>query len=105
MTPEYLNWLKQLIASDEHKKFYWTKEWRRLRKKRLAYDRYECQVCKRQGKITKANTVHHIKHTTTHPELALTFSNLESICATCHNKEHPEKLNKSYKKFSNEERW
>nr|WP_081831803.1 HNH endonuclease signature motif containing protein [Geomicrobium sp. JCM 19038] len=41
--------------------------------------------------MTVANTVHHIKPRKDYPELALTSSNLESICPRCHNKEHPEK--------------
>jgi len=36
--------------------------------------------------------VHHIKHLKDFPELALVDSNLESLCFTCHNEEHPEKL-------------
>ncbi|MEK4273119.1 HNH endonuclease signature motif containing protein [Paenibacillus sp. FSL R7-0026] len=43
----------------------------------------------RAEKITTANTVHHIKPLEDYPELALDEDNLESICPTCHNKEHP----------------
>jgi hypothetical protein len=42
-------------------------------------------------------------------DLALELDNLTSLCNSCHDEEHPEKLyrsrNKSKKKFINEERW
>jgi len=57
----------------------------------LVRDHYLCQSCKRNGRLTVANTVHHIKELKNHPELALDMDNLETICPTCHNREHPEK--------------
>lgn len=71
--------------------FYNTTAWKRCREIVLIRDNYLCQGCLRNGKITPANTVHHIKHLEDHPELALDIDNLESICPPCHNKEHPEK--------------
>ncbi|WP_055108964.1 HNH endonuclease [Paenibacillus ihumii] len=71
--------------------FYKSKEWRKCRLVILKRDHYLCQPCLRKGKVTTANTVHHIKPLETHPELALDGDNLESICPTCHNKKHPEK--------------
>lgn len=57
----------------------------------LTRDHYLCQTCLRKGKLSIANTVHHIKPLEDYPELALDEENLESICPSCHNKEHPEK--------------
>ncbi len=71
--------------------FYKSKEWLRCREIVLIRDGYLCQPCLRNGKLTPANTVHHIKHYEDYPELALDEDNLESICPSCHNKEHPEK--------------
>ncbi|MFU1798198.1 HNH endonuclease [Paenibacillus azoreducens] len=71
--------------------FYKSKEWRKCREKVLIRDHYLCQQCLRKGILTTANTVHHIKPLEDYPELALDENNLESICPTCHNKEHPEK--------------
>lgn len=71
--------------------FYKSKEWLRCREFVLNRDHYLCQPCLRRGKITTANTVHHIKPLEDYPDLALDEQNLESICPTCHNKEHPEK--------------
>lgn len=72
-------------------KFYKSKQWRRKREMILRRDCYQCQDCKRYGRLRPAVTVHHIQHLEDAPELALTNSNLISLCAKCHNKRHPEK--------------
>jgi 5-methylcytosine-specific restriction protein A len=71
--------------------FYKTKAWQRCRESILARDNHLCQVCIRKGRLTPANTVHHIEHLQDNPDRALDESNLISICATCHNQLHPEK--------------
>ncbi|WP_245705284.1 HNH endonuclease [Alteribacillus persepolensis] len=73
--------------------FYKSGAWVRCREQALIRDNYLCQSCLRAGKLTTANTVHHIKPRREYSELELTLSNLESICPTCHNKEHTEKGN------------
>lgn len=94
------------ILSGDVKKFYKSVEWIKKRKQILKRDNYECQKCKSFGKYHKAECVHHKKHLRKAPELALTDSNLISLCNVCHNEEHPEKLNnKAKKRFINEERW
>ncbi|TLS37746.1 HNH endonuclease [Pseudalkalibacillus caeni] len=97
--------IKQLIREDKLVKFYQCKEWRKLRLKILKRDNYECQTCKRNGKVGKAENVHHIKEVKKYPELALVEDNLECICIPCHNEEH-DRLKEIHKpKFMNEERW
>lgn len=71
--------------------FYQSKAWKRKREWILRRDGYRCQDCKRYGRMRQATTVHHIKHLDQYPELALTSSNLVSLCDACHNKRHPEK--------------
>lgn len=73
------------------KAFYLSAKWKRKRKAILARDDYKCQMCKRYGRTTPAQTVHHIKHLDEYPELALDSNNLISVCNKCHNKLHPEK--------------
>lgn len=73
------------------KAFYLSAKWKKKRKAILARDDYKCQICKRYGRTTAAQTVHHIKHLDEYPELALDSSNLISVCNKCHNKLHPEK--------------
>ncbi|HZK25054.1 MAG TPA: HNH endonuclease [Oscillospiraceae bacterium] len=93
-------------------KFYQSKEWRATRARVLQRDRYECQTCKDRGKVTVGTEdrpleVHHIKHLKDYPLLGLAEDNLLTLCASCHNEEHPEKLIKAQPKpkFENEERW
>lgn len=80
------------IKAGNTKKFYKSGAWKRKRKQVLERDNWECQKCKERGGYSKATTVHHIKHLTDRPDLALTDSNLVSLCSACHNEEHPEKL-------------
>ncbi len=50
----------------------------------LRRDGYECQWCKKQGRVTlKSDTileVDHIKELDKHPELALDVDNLRTLC-------------------------
>lgn len=69
-------------------KFYKSRAWRTLRLEALVRDNYECQQCKRQGKFSKGQNVHHIKEIYYHAELALEIDNLETLCIQCHNIEH-----------------
>ncbi len=71
--------------------FYASRAWVRKRSAILRRDGYRCQICKRYGRISEANTVHHIQHLEDRPDLALESSNLISLCAACHERVHPEK--------------
>ena len=107
-------WIQGLIDRDEVYKFYECKEWRRLRKVVLEDYKYECQICKANGKYTKANHVHHNQFVRHHPRLALTrkyifkgkeYVNLLPVCKECHETVcHPKRL-KHDKEIINEERW
>jgi 5-methylcytosine-specific restriction enzyme A len=71
--------------------FYHSPTWRRARKRTLTRDHHLCQCCLQKGVLTSAEIVHHIHHLQDHPEKALDESNLQSVCAVCHNRLHPEK--------------
>ncbi|WP_240436207.1 HNH endonuclease [Brevibacillus laterosporus] len=73
------------------KPFYNSVAWRKCRAFVLIRDNHLCQPCLKKMKLTFANTVHHIVSLEEAPEMALDPNNLESICPSCHNKEHPEK--------------
>jgi 5-methylcytosine-specific restriction enzyme A len=78
--------------------FYKSTAWLKCREYVLIRDHFLCQPCLRKGRLTPANTVHHIVPLEEAPELALDPDNLESICPSCHNKEHPEKGGNGKKK-------
>lgn len=71
--------------------FYRSKPWRRKREYILKRDKYLCQECKKYGRNTEANVVHHLIEIEDDSSLKLTNSNLQSVCKACHNKLHPEK--------------
>ena len=87
--------------SDEVVAFYHTSAWTHTRALVLMRDKHLCQVCLKHGTLTKANTVHHITpirkvENGKNKKLIgwdkrLDLNNLEAICPTCHNREHPEK--------------
>lgn len=99
-------WVRKISARSYRgwKAFYHTSEWKRKRKTILKRDRYGCQKCRQEGRYTRAYTVHHKQHLRKKPELALTDSNLISLCAECHETVHPEKHKKKYKEIT-VERW
>jgi len=66
-----------------------SKAWKRLRLLALHRDHYLCQECLRNKRITTATEVHHVLPRSTHPELALELSNLESLCWDCHEATKP----------------
>jgi 5-methylcytosine-specific restriction endonuclease McrA len=68
--------------------FYKTAKWKNKREKIMRRDQYLCQECKRFGKTTAAQTVHHINPLEQHPELALVSANLVSLCNECHERMH-----------------
>lgn len=109
MNPFILQKLLEWTKEDKMIKFYQSPSWRSARRLALKRDKEWCQSCMRsEGVYTKGNTVHHIKSVKKAPLLALCLSNLETICPSCHNKEHPEKFGNyqtTKKEFVNEERW
>lgn len=79
------------VSKQQAISFYHTAAWKTARQMALRRDHYLCQRCKRQGIIKQGNIVHHIVALKDNWNKRLTLSNLETICAECHNEEHPEK--------------
>lgn len=67
---------------------YKSKKWERKRQAILRRDNYLCRECKRYGKTTSANTVHHIMPVEMSSELVYDNNNLISLCNSCHNGMH-----------------
>ena len=84
--------LEEIVRLVQEGKFYKSSAWEKKRWEILARDNHECQVCKEEGGFAPATTVHHLKHLEDRPDLALDDDNLVSVCAACHNREHPERF-------------
>lgn len=106
------------IRNDTMIKFYQSKPWRKIRMVAIKRANYECEHCRKKGKLTTANTinkygrktkmdVNHIKPVKTHPHLALELDNLEYLCVNCHNiADGKDKYIKNeHKRFQSPERW
>ncbi|KMY49624.1 HNH endonuclease [Peribacillus loiseleuriae] len=90
-------------TKEQKKKFYRSGRWESLRIHALERDNYECQQCKREGKVRVDSkkvqgerksielNVHHKYEIEHYPKLALVLDNLETLCLSGHNKMHPEK--------------
>lgn len=62
--------------------------WKHKRDMILRRDSYTCQLCKRYGKTTAANHVHHIFPWEFYPQYTYENWNLISLCQQCHNRMH-----------------
>lgn len=105
--------IRKLIEENTLYKFYKSKAWKKLREEILKKNHYECEWCRKKGKIVKAETVHHIQYVKKHPDLALSeyyeykgkkYKNLVALCHDCHDKAH-KRMQYKKKIQINEERW
>lgn len=112
MTKEEIDYTKKCIREDVHRFYIWGR-WKEVRRKVLEMDRHECQDCRREGRYTRATTVHHCQFLKKHPECALDiwyefggrkYRNLVSLCHECHEKRHGHRKNMEKKPLT-EERW
>lgn len=112
--------LNEYKTDEQKRKFYDSYHWRKLSKRIKKRDNYECQECKRQGKVTIDTNelsesakrkkiqlvVDHIKELEDYPELAFDEDNLETKCVQCHNKKHNRAWNESKpNKWADDEKW
>ena len=80
--------LLRAIRAGEVEIFYGSGEWKRAARDARTSQHDECQRCKAKGFYAPCEAVHHKRHLRAAPELALTPSNLECLCAACHYAEH-----------------
>lgn len=86
-----------------------------MREQVLAMDHWECQICRQRHRYRRAVLVHHVKHLKDRPDLALSVFDeateerqLISVCRSCHEEQHPERMRKNFFVFVpplTEERW
>ena len=67
---------------------YKDSKWNNKRNAILKRDKYQCQECRRYGKMIDASHVHHIWPVEFYPEYKYSNWNLISLCQKCHNKMH-----------------
>lgn len=67
----------------EYRKLYKSKAWRNGRALFLAQHPL-CCICEKNGRVTAANTVDHIKPHKGDPALFFAQGNWQSLCAACH---------------------
>lgn len=107
--------LRSLIESGQERRFYDWGKWQIERDFVLRFDRHECQICRARGRYRRAVIVHHVKHLTDRPDLALSMwdtddpkkRQLLSVCKPCHEAEHPEwqRPMQAAPRFTTDERW
>jgi 5-methylcytosine-specific restriction protein A len=65
---------------------YDTQAWRRLRRAFIGANPL-CKRCEENGLLVAATEVHHKLPLTSHPDLKMSWENLEGLCKSCHSKE------------------
>lgn len=79
---------KYFRSNKDYINFHNTRDWKRKRVVILKRDGYQCRECKRYGKVTEANTVHHVLPIEERYDLRLNNNNLISLCEGCHESLH-----------------
>lgn len=78
----------RINRNQKAREFYRSKEWFKVRSKRMKIDFGLCVKCRAEGRLTKANVVHHKEELLKRWDKRLDLDNLESLCHACHNKIH-----------------
>ena len=75
---------RKKITRFDNESFYTSRNWRELRARVLEKYECKCMMCGRSPKAHKVIIhVDHIKPRSKHPELSLTFNNLQLLCEDC----------------------
>lgn len=74
--------------NETSRKFYQSKEWKRLRHLIIERDAGLCQRCLNKGKITSGSICHHIEELKDNWGKRLDINNLELVCQSCHSQIH-----------------
>lgn len=77
-------------------KYMYKGKWEKARKEFLVANMY-CVECKKQGKLTLADTVHHVIEHKGDWKLFWDRSNWVAICSSCHSRIHSHNMQKGKK--------
>lgn len=101
----------------QKKKFYRSSDWESLRQQALVRDNFECQWCKKEGKVTvdsikeegkRKDIILNVDHKygiENYPQLALVLNNLETLCVYHHNVKEGRVFGQTKKKKWDDEKW
>ncbi len=78
-------WRSRSEAKED--RFHQSNEWKKLSKDKRAMSPL-CERCDHMGLTEAASEVHHIKPISTHENLKLEWTNLISLCSSCHHAVH-----------------
>ena len=77
--------MEEFLSREGRQKFYHSREWRALREYKLSKNPI-CEVCDDNGYIEGATCVDHKIDIKDDPNLRLEYSNLTSMCWSCHSR-------------------
>lgn len=106
--------MKEYKTTEQKKTFYKTRAWSDVRMQALERDNYECQECRKFGRVTtnddrldkhKQLDVDHVQEIEEHPDLALDLENLRTLCIRCHNDKHDRTFRRKSHRWEHDERW
>lgn len=108
--------IKRLAKENKMYKFYTSRSWQRIANQVRKEQHNECQICKANGRYTKANVVHHVNHIRKRPDLAYskTYTDADGtdkpqlicLCHNCHEIIHDRNHSKkNHKGFFTSEKW
>lgn len=89
-TDDRIKYYDKYERNQDSKRFYNSKEWKRVRAYVIARDKGLCVECLKNKKFTKFDVVDHITPLLVDWSLALSPSNLDCKCHSCHNKKTAE---------------
>lgn len=108
-----------MVINNDTRPFYNSREWRKLSKRVIKDGNYECQYCKKAGKVKTAVLTHHFNELKLRPDLAYSRTYVDNngnikpqlipLCYECHEKTHKRGLYAENKEsdhgFWQEEKW
>lgn len=108
--------IKQLISKNKLFRFYTSRAWRAIADQVRKDQHNECQLCKANGRYSKADVVYHVNYIRNRPDLAYskTYKDINGnekpqlicLCHRCHETIHDRNaIKKFHKGFFTPEKW
>lgn len=98
---------KRSAEAETYRRLYKDKRWRGksgIRARRLALEP-NCRMCAKQGHITIATVVDHIREHKGKQELFFSFTNTQSLCVEHHNKDKQQIERRGHSSAIGEDGW